>query len=306
MIMNKGILYGLSSYLMWGVFPVYFKLLYDVPPLQILGHRVAWSLVLLALVISLRREWPQMRQALRSRRTLTIYTLAALLLSANWLIYIWAVQQGHIVETSLGYFTNPLMSVLLGVIFLRERLRPVQWLPVGLAAFGVIYLTIQFGSLPWIALALAFTFGMYGFVKKLAPLNSLHSLTLETGLLFVPAVVFLGFVQTTGEGAFAQDGWSITLLLAAAGVITAVPLLLFGAAARLVPLSTMGILQYVAPTCQFLIGVFLYREGFDLHRLIGFLFIWAALLIFTAESLWTQRRQLALAAAEARTGSGVR
>jgi len=296
--MSKGAWYGFSAYLMWGVFPIYFKILHEVPAAQILGHRVVWSLILLSGLLALRREWPQMRQALANRRTLAIYLLASVLLGINWLTYIWGVNAGFIVETSLGYFINPLVNVLLGVVFLRERLRPLQWLPVLLAAIGVTYLTILHGSLPWIALVLAGSFGMYGFVKKLAPLNSLHSLSLETGLLFIPALGYLLAMEVSGSGAFIHLGAGTSLLLAASGVITAVPLLLFGASARMVPLTTLGILQYVAPSCQFMIGVFLYNEPFDLQRLVGFLFIWAALLIFAAENLLTQRRQATLEALE--------
>jgi chloramphenicol-sensitive protein RarD len=291
---DKGILYGASAYLMWGFFPIYFKLLHEVPAVQILGHRVVWSLLfLLVLVIGLR-EGRSLRRSSSNRRTLLIYLLAAVLLATNWLTYIWGVNAGYVVETSLGYFINPLMNVILGVIILRERLRPAQWVPVGLAAAGVIYLTILYGTLPWIALALAFTFASYGLVKKLAPLGALHSLTIETGLLFVPALGFLLWMAMMSKGAFIRQGPAITILLALAGVITAVPLLLFGAAARRVPLSTLGILQFIAPTCQLLLGVFVYGEAFTLARLVGFLCIWLALLLYVGEGLITQRRQTAL------------
>lgn len=295
---DKGVLYGAAAYLMWGFFPIYFKLLHEVPAVQILGHRVVWSLLfLLALVTSLR-EGAALRRSLSHRRTLLIYMLAACLLSANWLTYIWGVNAGFVVETSLGYFINPLMNLILGVIILREHLRPSQWVPIGLAAAGVIYLTILYGTLPWIALALAMTFASYGLVKKLAPLGSLHSLTLETGLLFLPALGYLVWMGQSGEGAFIRQGAAITLLLAISGVITAVPLLMFGAAARRVALSTLGILQFIAPTCQFLLGVFVYGEAFTLARLAGFACIWLALLIYLAEGLLTQRRQAMLAQAK--------
>jgi chloramphenicol-sensitive protein RarD len=294
---DKGIFYGAAAYLMWGFFPIYFKLLHRVPAVQILGHRVVWSLLFLLVLVFGLREGRALRRSASNHRTLLIYLLAAGLLSANWLTYIWAVNAGFVVETSLGYFINPLMNVVLGVIILRERLRPAQWVPIGLAAAGVIYLTILYGTLPWIALALALTFASYGLVKKLAPLGALHSLTLETGLLFVPALGYLLWMGQTGEGAFIQQGPAITILLAMAGVITAVPLLLFGAAARRVPLSTLGILQFIAPTCQFLLGVFVYGEAFTLARLAGFVCIWLALLLYITEGLVTQRRQSALAEA---------
>jgi len=291
---DKGILYGASAYLMWGIFPIYFKLLHEVPAVQILGHRVVWSLLFLLVLIAAFREGRALCQSASNLRTLLTYLLAALLLAANWLTYIWGVNAGYVVETSLGYFINPLVNVVLGVIILRERLRLAQWVPVGLAAAGVIYLTILYGTLPWIALALAFTFASYGLVKKLAPLGALHSLTLETGLLFVPALGYLLWMAMIGEGAYIHQGAAITLLLSLAGVITAIPLLLFGAAARRVPLSTMGILQFIAPTCQFLLGVFVYGEAFTLVRLVGFLCIWLALLLYIGEGLITLRRQAAL------------
>ena len=288
---DKGILYGAAAYLMWGFFPIYFKLLHRVPAVQILSHRVVWSLLFLLVLVFGLREGRALRRSTSNHRILLIYLLAAGLLSANWLTYIWAVNAGFVVETSLGYFINPLMNVILGVIILRERLRPAQWVPIGLVAAGVIYLTILYGTLPWIALALALTFASYGLVKKLAPLGALHSLTLETGLLFVPALGYLLWMGQTGEGAFIRQGPTITILLAMAGVITAVPLLLFGAAARRVPLSTLGILQFIAPTCQFLLGVFVYGEAFTLARLAGFVCIWLALLLYITEGLVTQRRQ---------------
>jgi len=291
---DKGILYGASAYLMWGFFPIYFKLLHQVPAVQILGHRVVWSLLFLLVLVAAFRDGRTLRKSASDHRTLLIYLLAAVLLAANWLTYIWGVNAGFVVETSLGYFINPLMNVVLGVIVLRERLRSAQWAPVGLAAVGVIYLTILYGTLPWIALALALTFASYGLVKKLAPLGALHSLTLETGLLFIPALGYLLWMAKAGEGAFIRQGSAITLLLAAAGVITAVPLLLFGAAARRVPLSTLGILQFIAPTCQFLLGVFVYGEEFTLARLAGFVCIWLALLLYVGEGLIAQHRQAAL------------
>lgn len=291
---DKGVLYGAAAYFMWGFFPIYFKLLHEVPAVQILGHRVVWSLLFLLLLVTSVREGATLRRSLSHRRTLLIYLLAACLLSANWLTYIWGVNAGFVVETSLGYFINPLMNVILGVIILRERLRSTQWIPIGLAAAGVIYLTILYGSLPWIALALAVTFASYGLVKKLAPLGALHSLTLETGLLFLPALGYLMWMGQSGEGAFIQQGAAITILLAISGVITAVPLLMFGAAARRVALSTLGILQFIAPTCQFLLGVFVYGEAFTLARLAGFACIWLALLIYVAEGLFTQHRQVTL------------
>ena len=255
--MNKGVLHGVAAYVLWGFFPIYWKLLHDVPALQVIGHRIAWSFMLLALYLLLTRQWSDFRSVAFHPKTVGIYAIASVLLSFNWLIYVWGVNAGFVVETSLGYFINPLLSVLLGVVFLRERLRPMQWLPVGIAAIGVVYLTAVYGRLPWIALSLAFTFGFYGFVKKLSPLGSLYGLTLETAIVFPVALVYLVLIALNGSGALVQDGFEISALLVGAGLVTTIPLLLFASAARQVPLSIVGLMQYIAPTLQFLIGIFL-------------------------------------------------
>jgi chloramphenicol-sensitive protein RarD len=286
--MKKGILYGIGAYALWGFFPIYWKLLHQVPALQLLGHRIGWSFLLLMAVIFATRQWTDFRSNL-NKRTLLIYAVAAVLIGINWLTYVWAVNANFIVETSLGYFINPLLSVLLGVIILREKLRPVQWIPVGLAAAGVIYLTIVYGQLPWIALTLAFSFGTYGLVKKLAPLGSLYGLTLETGILFIPALIYLTFSESAGTGAFTHTGLVPDLLMVGAGVVTTIPLLMFASAARQIPLTIVGLLQYIAPTLQFLLGVLVYKEPFDHTHLIGFGIIWIALIIFWAESYLAHR-----------------
>jgi chloramphenicol-sensitive protein RarD len=286
---NRGVLYGLSAYLMWGFFPIYFKALHSVPALEIIFHRVVWSFLFLAGVLLFRKDWANFKQAVSGPKTLAIYTLAAGLLAANWLVYVWGVNAGFVVETSLGYFINPLLSVALGVVLLREKLRPFQWAPVSLAALGVIYLTVQVGALPWIALALAFTFGLYGLLKKIAPLGSLYGLALETAILLLPSVGYLLFVESRGTGSFGHTGWGGALLLAMAGVLTSIPLLMFASAARRIPLSWMGFLQFIAPTCQFLLGVLVYKEPFTPARLAGFSIIWLALLLFTLEGLWQRR-----------------
>jgi chloramphenicol-sensitive protein RarD len=243
----------------------------------------------------MRREWQRFKSSIIKPRVVLVYTLTAILLALNWLIYIYGVNSGQVIETSLGYFITPLLSVALGVVILRERLRPMQWFPVGLAAIGVLYLTLQYGSLPLIALALAFTFGMYGLIKKIAPLGSLHGLSLETGILFIPAVIYLLFAESQANGAFGHLGITVTILLVLVGVVTALPLLLFGHAARTIPLTLLGILQYIAPTFQFLLGVYLYQEPFTATRLVGFIFIWLALLIFTLEGVYARRKQIASA-----------
>lgn len=286
--MKKGILYGLAAYALWGLFPIYWKWLHEVPALQLLGHRIGWSFLLLMAIILITYRWTGFRAAL-TRRTLAIYTVAAVALAINWLVYVWSVNADYVVEASLGYFINPLLSVLLGVIVLRERLRPIQWVPIGLAAAGVTYLTLSYGGRLWIPLVLAFSFGLYGLLKKIAPLNSLFGLTLETGILFVPALAYLLFVQFQGDGKFLHLGATSDLLMIGAGVVTTVPLLLFASAARRIPLSMVGVLQYITPTLQFLLGVLVYHEPFDRTRLSGFSIVWAALIFFWAENYLAQR-----------------
>jgi chloramphenicol-sensitive protein RarD len=287
--MNKGIWNGLGAYVLWGFFPIYWKLLHEVPALQVIGHRIGWSFLLLVAVILSTRQWENFRSVALVPKVIGIYAIAGVLLSINWLVYVWGVNSGFIVETSLGYFINPLVSVLLGVIFLRERLRAIQWVPVGLATIGVIYLTLTYGRLPWIALSLAFSFGIYGFVKKLAPLGSLYGLTLETALVFPVALIYIVFVESTGTGSFLHRGTLTDILLIGTGVVTSIPLLMFASAARQIPLTMIGVLQYVAPTLQFLLGVFLYHEPFDQSRLIGFSLVWMALLIFWVENYLASR-----------------
>lgn len=287
--MNKGVTYALAAYGIWGFFPLYFKALHGVPAFQIMTHRVAWSFVIIAALLLLRREWPAFRASFRPR-TLLIYLLAAVLLAGNWLVYVWAVNAGFVLETSLGYFINPLVSVLLGVVFFSERLRPVQWAAIGLAAVGVIYLALSHGRLPWIALTLAFSFGLYGMMKKIAPLGSLHGLALETTVLFLPALGYLLFAEFSGTGAFIHSGTVPSILMALSGLVTVIPLLFFSSAAQKVPLSTMGIIQYIAPTTQFLIGVLVFGEDFTPARVVAFGLIWIALAIYTAEGVIKRRK----------------
>lgn len=297
--MNKGVLYAAGAFLCWGILPLYLKSIQAASPMQILGHRIVWSLLMLLLIVVWRKEWSIMRKLIRDRRTMLILFIAACLLAVNWLTYIWAVNSGHVVESSLGYFINPLVSVLLGVIILREKLRPLQWVPVSLATIGVAYLTWRFGGLPWIALVLAFTFGLYGFVKKTAPVEALYGLLVETAILFLPAFGYLLLVETQGTGAFGHDSLLLTILLSLAGPVTTIPLLMFASGARLIPLSTLGLVQFIAPTGQFLLGVLVYHEPFALDKLVGFAFIWLALIIFTIEGYMARKRSPALAPAAA-------
>lgn len=296
--MNKGIWYAIGAYGFWGLFPIYWKWLAHVSAVQLIGHRIIWSCVILLIIVLLTRQWQAFRAAITAPRVLRIYVAAAILLTINWLVYVWGVNSGFIVETSLGYFINPLFSVLMGVLFLRERLRMLQWVPVFLATIGVLYLTLTYGSLPWIALTLAFTFGLYGLVKKTAPLNSLHGLTLETAILFLPALLYLMYADATGQGTFLRTNILSNILLVGAGVVTTIPLLLFASAARRIPLSHIGILQYIAPTLQFLLGVLVYREPFSLTQFIGFGIVWVALIIFAIEGFANHRAHTAAVVAE--------
>lgn len=280
---RKGVLYALGAYLIWGLFPIYWKLIKHVPAIQLIGHRIIWSFILLAAVLFAKRKWPELRASASDHKVLCIYFIAALLVGANWFIYVWAVNSGYIVEASLGYFINPLLSVLLGLIFLRERLRLFQWIAIGLASLGVLYLAFDYGHLPWTSLGLALTFGFYGLMKKIAPLSSLNGLTLETGILFLPASFFLAYQEWLGKGAFLHTGFISDLLMAGAGLMTTVPLLMFVSAARRIPLTTVGILHYITPTCQFLLGILVYGEAFSPTRAIGFGIVWIALIIFGVE-----------------------
>lgn len=293
--MNKGIWYAIGAYLVWGLLPIYWKQLQQVDALQLTSHRVLWSFVLLGTVILCMRQGRAWLAALRTPRVLLTYMAAGVLIGGNWLTYIWGVNAGFLVEISLGYFINPLINVLIGVIVLHERLRPGQWVPIGLATAGVLYLTVVYGSLPWIALTLAFSFGIYGLVKKTAPLGSFQGLTLETAILFLPALGYLAFAESSGHGAFLQAGLWTDALLISTGLVTSIPLLLFAAAAQRIPLSTMGVLQYIAPTLQFLLGVFLYREPFTATQFVGYSIVWLALILFWLEGAWAYRTRATVA-----------
>jgi chloramphenicol-sensitive protein RarD len=298
--MTKGTWYAAGAYMAWGLLTIYWKWLHQVSATQLIGHRIVWSCLILWGLILFARQGQAFRRAILLPRVLLIYALAAVLLSVNWLTYVWAVNAGFIVETSLGYFINPLLSVLLGVIFLGERLRLWQWVSIGLATTGVLYLALAYGSLPWIALTLAFSFSLYGLIKKTAPLGSAYGLTLETSLLFLPALLYLLYVESVGQGAFTHIGLDMDILMVGAGLITTVPLLMFASAAQRIPLSLVGLFQYITPTIQFLIGVLIYQEPFTPYRLLGFGIVWAALVIFAIEGILARR---ILVAGEAPAGS---
>jgi chloramphenicol-sensitive protein RarD len=279
---------GVAAYTIWGLVPIYWKLLKHVPAIQVLGHRIVWSLAVLAILVAARRP---ARAALANvpRRVVGLYAIAAALIAANWFLYIFAVNAGFIVETSLGYYITPLVNVLFGVLFFHERMRPAQWVSIALATAGVVQLTWAYGALPWIAFGLAASFGSYGLAKKKAPLDPLEGLTLETALLAPLAILYLLMLHGTGEGAFLRTGATSDALMIGGGLVTTIPLLLFAAAVRSVPLSVIGILQYIGPTLQFLLGVFVYDEPFSRMQLIGFSIVWMALAIYAGDSLRARR-----------------
>lgn len=282
---RRGVLYGATAYAMWGLFPLYWPLLKPSGAVEILAHRMAWSLVAVLVILAIRRHWSWIRAMLRQPRKLALLALAATVISINWGVYIYGVNTGHVVESALGYFITPLINVLFGVVLFRERLRRWQWAAVGLGAVAVVILTVDYGRVPWIALALACSFGTYNLVKKTAGVDALESLTVETLVLLLPALGYLLFLQATGDATFGRQGVGHALLLACAGVVTAVPLLFFGAAAIRVPLSTMGLLQYIAPILQFLCGVLIAHETMPASRWAGFAIVWLALVIFSWDAV---------------------
>ena len=288
--MNPGVFYAVLAYTAWGFLPVFFKQLIQVNAFEIVLHRMVWSVVFLLCVLTVLKRWAWLRSVARQPRVLLAFAVSALLLSANWSVYVWAVQNAHVLDASLGYFILPLVNVALGFAFLNERPRPVQWLAVALAAAGVLWLTLQAGRLPWVALLLAITFGIYGLLRKLAKLGALEGLTLETLLLSPFAVGLLAWWAWHGQGALVQGDAATLGWLLLAGPLTAIPLLLFAAGARRLPMATLGILQYISPSLQMLLGVWLYGEAFEPARAIGFYLIWLALVLYSVDSLWSSRR----------------
>ncbi len=287
--MQIGVVYAALAYTLWGLFPLFFKRLSAVEPLEVVLHRVVWSLVFVLVVLAVLKRWGWLRDVLRTPRVVATFALSATLLSANWLIYIWAVTNNHVLDASLGYFILPLVNVALGFVFLHERPRPVQWLAFSIACAGVAWLTLQAGHVPWVALALALTFGLYGLLRKLAPLGALEGLSLETLLLAPFALGLLVWMTWRGQGALAGQDTSLVAWLVLAGPVTAIPLLLFAAGARRIPLSMMGILQYIAPSILVLLGAWLYNEPFAGPRLVGFVLIWVALAVYSVEG-WLRSR----------------
>lgn len=289
--MNLGLVYAALAYTAWGLLPIFFKQLASVSAFEVVMHRTVWSLVFLLMVLAYRRHWAWLGAVLRSPRLLGAFTLSALLLAVNWCTYIWAVQNAHVLDASLGYFILPLVSVALGYSFLNERPRSGQWVALAVAAAGVVWLTLQAGRVPWVALVLAGTFGFYGLLRKIGALGALEGLTLETLLLSPMAVGALAYWASQGQGAFLHADRGVLAWLLLAGPLTAVPLLLFAGAARRVSMATMGILQYISPTLQLLVGVWLYGEPFEGPRVLGFGLIWGALVLYSLEGWWNRARK---------------
>jgi chloramphenicol-sensitive protein RarD len=279
-------LYAATAYALWGLFPIYFKALQGIPPTEILAHRIMWSVGFLLVVLAWRRQWAWLGALRRQPKVLAGFIASAATLTCNWLTYIWAVNDGRILEASLGYFITSLFSVAFGFLLLRERLRSGQWLAVLLAASGVAWLTWQSGHLPWVALILAGSWGLYSLLRKTAALGALEGLTLETLLLLPIALCYLIVLTATGHGTVTTAPALSQWLLAASGPITALPLLLFAAGARRMSLTLLGLMQYISPTLQLLLGIWLYHEPFDSARLTGFVLIWSALAVFSLEGLW--------------------
>jgi chloramphenicol-sensitive protein RarD len=281
-------LFGIAAYLLWGLFPLYWPLLKPAGAVEILAHWIMWSLVAVLAMCAALRNWSWVR-GLAAKR-LGLLTVAAVVITANWGTYIYAVNTGHTIEASLGYFINPLISVVFGVVIFRERLRGAQWTAVGLGAVAVAVLTVDYGRLPWIALVLACAFGIYGLVKKFANMPSAESLAVETALMFLPALGIALALESDGSATFGRHGALHMLLLVGAGVVTAIPLLFFNAAAIRIPMTAIGMLQYLAPVLQFLIGLLVQHEEMPASRWAGFLLVWAALVVLTADGLSASRR----------------
>lgn len=285
-----GVANAVPAFLIWGLSPIFFKLLGAATPLEILMHRIVWSFLFLLPLILFLGRWDDFIKAITTGRTLGILVATTFLASSNWFIYIWAIYTNQILQASLGYYINPTINLFLGMIFLKERLRRAQWIAACLAGAGVAYLTFQFGELPWISLGLALTFGLYGLIRKVAPVGAMVGLTVETMLMFLPALMYLLLLHTDGSGVFFQMGFQLDALLMSTALVTTVPLLLFTNGARKIHLSTIGILQYIAPSVTFLLAVFVYGEPFEKVQLRAFICIWAAFCIYSVDSILYYRK----------------
>jgi chloramphenicol-sensitive protein RarD len=279
---NKGLLFGISAYLIWGALPLYWKLVEDAGAYEILAHRGIWSLLLCVLLLALRKQIKSAFVMVRASRTLSLLFLASGLLTINWGVYIWSVTVNRVVEAALGYYITPLINVTFGVLLLREKLRPLQWAAVGLASVGVVILTVGYGALPWIALVLSISWGSYSLIKKSLNLGALETLSVETLFAFFPNLIYLFIIERNGSAEFG-DGWMMSILLFGAGAATVVPLLLFNGSTTRLPLSTVGLLQYITPTIMFFIGIFINNEDISTTKIAGFAFIWFALAVLSRD-----------------------
>jgi len=286
---RSGLIAGIAAFATWGLIPVYWKLLSAIPASEILAHRFVWTTTFLIGLLSFQQRWPEVREATRSRRALLYCFASGLAISVNWLFFIWAVNVGRVIETSLGYFMTPLINVLFGATFLRERLTRWQLISVLLALVGVLNLTLGYGKFPWLALTLCISFGLYGLLRKKSGVRPIPGLFLETALLTPIAAGYLIYLERAGPSTLSAASWSFVLLLISTGIVTGLPLVWFGHAARHLRMTTVGFLQYLSPSCSFFLGVFLYHEPFTRAHLITFIFIWVALVIFTAEAIWRWR-----------------
>nr|WP_255669015.1 EamA family transporter RarD [Aeromicrobium duanguangcaii] len=292
---RAGLLYGVAAYLCWGFFPLYWPLLEPASAYEVLAHRIVWTLVFCVGLLTITHKWVVFRSIIVQRRLMVPLALASVVITLNWGGFIWGVTNGHVIETSLGYFINPLMTVLLGVFVLGERLRRLQWVAVGLGIVAVVVLTVDYGRPPWVALLVSTSFATYGFLKKRANLGTIEALSVETTILTPFAVAFLIFLQVRGTLVFGHDGTLNAVLLIGTGIVTAIPLLMFGAAATRLSLTTIGILQYLGPILQFIFGLTIFGEQMGTARWIGFVIVWSALVIFTYDALHTHRRNRRLA-----------
>lgn len=286
-----GTLYALSAFILWGLYPIYFKWLGGIPPLQIVSHRVIWIVVLLGGFLLLAGRWNTVRRVFADKRLLSTVVLTAMFISGNWLVYIWAVLNDRVLEGSLGYFINPLVNVFLGVVFLRERLRPLAWIAVGLTAVGIAFPVVSLGELPWVSLFLGFSFGFYGLIRKLAPVDAFAGLFCETLVVLPLALGFLAWVTWTGESLFLTQGLGTDLALVSTGLATAAPLVLFALAAKRMAYTTIGFFQYLAPSMHFVFGVWLYHEPLGWQRGVTFVCIWVALALYSVDGLRARRRK---------------
>jgi chloramphenicol-sensitive protein RarD len=294
---GRGLAAGFGAYIIWGLFPLYLKPLHDVATFEVIAHRVAWSCVFIFILLLVRGELGKVRDALTSPALLGRLCISMSLVTVNWIVYVYAVANGHVLEASLGYFINPLLNVLLGVVLLREKLSPAQWISAGLAGVAVLYMSVISGNPPWISLTVAAAFGLYGFVRKVIPVEALPGLAVETFLLLPVAAGYLIWRAAAGVGAMGHSGAAIDALLVGSGPITAIPLFLFAYSARLIPYSTLGVLQYIAPSLQLVLGLVVFGETLEHSRAVGFALIWTALVIYAIDGVWRSRpKRSALAA----------